>query len=176
MPLTVTDLADFLNTTTPTAGTQQYREMQRALDTAVQETTRRTGMLDAVTVTVQVSMDSGDRALRLPFVRLASVGTVTDPAGTVSDTAGVDLLAGVVPISYGVPAGWFGLSSTWSVQCTGRPWPAALETSALEWAAHLYDTQRARIHPVDEDQQLPSFAVPNRVDELQRPYLLAGVA
>ncbi len=176
MALTVADLADHLNTTAPAGGSQAEREMTRALNTAVQETTRRTGMLPGTTVTVTVSPDPGDRALRLPYVRLQSIGTVTDPWGLAADITGADLLSGVIPLVYGIPAGSLGLPSSWTVQVTGKPWPAALETSALEWAAHLYDTQRARVDPVDSDEPTPSYAVPNRVDELQRPYLLAGIA
>jgi hypothetical protein len=176
VPLTVADLADHINTTTPAAGSQGQREMQRALDTAVQETTRRTGMLDGVTVTVAVTLDAGDRALRLPFVRLASIDAVVDPGGAAADVAGADPLAGVIPVAYLVPAGSYGLAGSWQVTCTGRPWPAALATSALDWAAHLYDVQRMTARPVDDDTPTPTFSLPNRVEELQRPYLLAGVA
>lgn len=176
MTLTVADLADFLNTPVPAGGSQGEREMTRALNTAVQETVRRTGMLDAQTVTVQVSLGQNDRHLRLPYVRLASIGTVTDPWGAAVDTMGADLLGGLIPVVYLVPGGSYGLAGTWSVTCTGKPWPAALETSALEWAAHLYDTQRARRDAVDDDDPVPSWALPRRVEELQRPYLLAGLA
>jgi hypothetical protein len=176
VPLTVADLADHINAPTPAAGTQAQREMQRALDTAVQETTRRTGMLDGVTVTVTATVDVGDRALRLPYVRLASIDAVTDPAGAAADASGADPLAGIIPVTYLVAAGTYGLSGGWQVTCTGRPWPAALVTSALDWAAHLYDVQRITAQPVDSDEPPPSFSLPNRVEELQRPYLLAGVA
>jgi hypothetical protein len=165
MPLTVDDLADHLNTSPPAPDTQQHREMQRALDTAVQETTRRTGMLDGDTVTVQVSAGRG--LLRLPYVRLASISAAVGPGGAVGDVSDVDLLSGLVPV-YG--------PGVWSVTCTGRPWPAALQQSALDWAAHLYDVQRAQTQPVDDDEPVPSYALPNRVEELQRPYLLPGVA
>jgi hypothetical protein len=169
VPLTVDDLADHLNTDPPGADTSKRREMQRALDTAVQETTRRTGMLDAVTVTVQVSVAAGETSLRLPYVRLAAIGAATGPGGELTDTTFADPLAGIVPL----PSN---LGGTWSVQCTGRPWPAALETSALDWAGHLYDVQRLTAQPVDDDQPTPSYALPNRVEEMQRPYLLPGMA
>jgi hypothetical protein len=169
MPLTVADLADHMNAPAPQEDTQQHREMSRALRTAVEETTRRTGMLDAATVTVQVSVGAGETSARLPYVRLASIGSATGPGGVIADVAGADLLAGIVP----VPAGAAG---SWSVTCTGKPWPAALEQSALDWAAHMYDAQRARTDPVDDDEPAPSFALPNRVEELQRPYVLVGAA
>jgi hypothetical protein len=165
MPLTVDDLADHLNTSPPAPDTQQHREMQRALDTAVQETTRRTGMLDGETVTAQVSADSG--VLRLPYVRLGAVGQVS-AGGVVLTPTAVDLLTGLVDV------GW--TTGAVSVTCTGRPWPSALQQSALDWAAHLYDVQRAQTQPVDDDEPVPSFALPNRVEELQRPYLLPGLA
>ncbi len=161
MPLTVEDLADHLNTTAPAANTQQHREMTRALNTAVQETARRTGMLDATTVTVTVTDG------RLPYVRLASITAAVGAGGAVGDVTGADPLTGVLT---GLAPG------TWQVTCTGKPWPAALEQSALDWAAHLYDVQRARVEPVDDDEPLPSFSLPNRVEELQRPYVLAGIA
>jgi hypothetical protein len=170
MPLTVTDLADHINAPAPTAGTQAFREMTRALNTAVQETTRRTGMLDGVTTTVQAMLDRGDPSLQLPYVRLASIGTVLDPGGAVVTPIVTDPLAGIVVVGAVAAVG------AWSVTCTGKPWPAALETSALDWAAHLYDVQRAQTQPVDEDQPTPSFSLPNRVEEMQRPYLLAGIA
>lgn len=177
MPLTVTDLADYLQTAVPADGTPAQREMQRALDTAVQETTRRTGMLDGAQVTVTVAPDVNDWSLRLPYVRLASIDAAVGPSGFVTDLIGADPLAGIVPLVYLIPAGSYGLASAWQVTCTGKPWPAALTTSALEWAAHLYDTQRIRNAPIDDNAEPPpSFALPNRVEELQRPYLLAGIA
>jgi hypothetical protein len=174
VPLTVTDLANHLQAPPPTSGSQQQTEMQRALDTAVQEVTRATGMLDAVTVTVQVSLDRGDSSLRLPYVRLASVGAVTDPYGYAVAPLAADPLAGLVD----VPAsGWATITAgTWSVVVTGKPWPAALVTAALDWAGHLYDVQRVTTNPADSDQPPPSFALPNRVEELLRPYRLAGAA
>jgi hypothetical protein len=72
--------------------------------------------------------------------------------------------------------GWSTIGRQWSVVCTGKPWPAALATAALDWAAHLYDVQRVTTNPADDDQPPPSFALPNRVEELLRPYRLAGVA
>jgi hypothetical protein len=167
VPLTVQDLADALNTSLPDEGTAERRELQRALDTAVEETTRRTGMLDGVTVTVQVSAERG--RVRLPYVRLASIGAVTGPGSLIADTADADLLAGIVPVPQWAPG-------VWSVTVTGRPWPAALTSSALTWAAHLYEQHRMTVQPVDDDQPVPSFALPNRVEELQRPYLLPGAA
>lgn len=169
MPLDVAVLAHHMQTDEPAADSWEEREMQRALDTAVQETTRRTGMLDGVTVTVQVSVGRGDRSARLPYVRLASVGSATGPGGVVADVVDADLLAGLVP----VPGGAAG---SWSVTCTGKPWPAALEQSALDWAAHLYDVQRQALQGPDSDEPTPTFSLPNRVEELQRPYLLVGAA
>jgi nucleotide-binding universal stress UspA family protein len=169
VPLTVDDLADHMNTTAPDEDTQQHREMSRALNTALEETTRRTGMLDAVTTTVTVSVGAGETSASLPYVRLASIGSATGPGGVFADVAAADPLAGIVP----VPAGAAG---TWQVTVTGKPWPSALQQSALDWAAHLYDVQRAQTQPVDDDEPVPSYALPNRVEELQRPYVLAGIA
>lgn len=174
MPLTLDDLADALNVdAAPDPATRPGREMRRALDTAVQEVTRATGILDAATVTARVSIDRRDNCVRLPYVRLAAVGAVTDPGGTVVAPWAVDALAGLVWV---FPVGWYTPLGVWSVECTGNPWPAALTTAALEWAAHLYDTQRTRTNPVDDDQPLASFALPNRVEELLRPYRLPGAA
>lgn len=174
MPLTVADLANHMRAPVPDPGTQAAVDMQRALDTAVQETTRATGILDAVTVTVQVALDRNDSSLRLPYVRLASIGTVTDPGGVVVAPYKVDALAGIVDLLY---VGWSTTLGEWSVVCTGRGWPAALVTAALDWAAHLYDVHRTRTNPVDDnDEPPPSYALPNRVEELLRPYRLAGVA
>jgi hypothetical protein len=167
VPLTVADLADHMNTAAPGEDTQQHREMARALNTAVEETTRRTGMLDAATVTVSVSVGRGESSARLPYVRLASIGAATGPGGTIGDLTDADPLAGLLPVT---------AAGSWSVTVTGKPWPAALQQSALDWAAHLYDVQRAQTNPVDDDQPTPSpsFSLPNRVEELQRPYLLPG--
>jgi hypothetical protein len=172
VPLTVDDLSQHLNRAAPPAqGTQDRVEMQRALDAAVQEVTRATGMPGDAPVTVAVSADRGDRTLLLPYVRLTSVGAVTDPAGYAAVPAAVDLRAGIVDL------GAAGTGGTWTVTVTGRPWPAALVVAALDWATHLYDTQRTVINPVsDDDTPAPSFALPNRVEELLRPYRLPGIA
>jgi hypothetical protein len=144
--------------------------MQRALDTAVQELTRMTGLLDAATATVRVSTGRNG-LLTLPYVRLTSV-TVRDPwtAGAVIPV-GVDLDAGLVSVGIAT-------AGAWSVDCTRTdPWPAALESAALDWAAHVYDTQRTTLNPTaDEDTALPSFALPNRVAQFAAPYLLPGMA
>lgn len=174
MPLTIADVAGYMQAPVPADGSQQAVEMQLALDTAVQELTRATGILDAATVTVQVAIDRNDSSLRLPYVRLASIGTVTDPGGTVVVPYKVDALAGIVDLLY---VGWSTTLGEWSVVCTGRAWPAALRTAALDWAAHLYDVQRTRTNPVDDNSEPPpSYALPNRVEELLRPYRLAGAA
>ncbi len=166
MPLDVETLAHHMQTDPPAADSWEQREMQRALDTAVQETTRRTGMLDGETVTVQVSVARGESSARLPYVRLASIGAATGPGGSIADTTDADPLAGLVPVT---------AAGSWSVTVTGKPWPAALQQSALDWAAHLYDVQRQALQ-ADRDEPLPSFSLPNRVEELQRPYVLPGTA
>lgn len=165
MPLTVDDLAHHMQTDPPGEDTPERAEMQRALNTALEETTRRTGMLDGATVTVTVSADGG--ALSLPYVRLASIGAVADAGGLPALGAATDPLAGIVD---GVGSG------SHTVTVTGKPWPSALVTAALDWAAHLYDTQRAVVEPVDEDESPPTYALPNRVEELLRPYRLPGAA
>jgi hypothetical protein len=171
VPLTVDDFADHLNMDDPpAAGSTQRREMQRALDAAVQEVTRATGMPDAQAVTVTVSASRGDRSLLLPYVRLASIGTVTGPDGFAVAPEAADVRAGIVEL--GAPT----YGGTWSVVVTGTPWPAALVTAALDWATHLYDSQRTVTNPVDDDEPTPTFALPNRVEELLRPYRLAGIA
>src|ERR1043166_2877155 len=116
--------------TAPVAG-QRRTEMQRALDTAVGEIERMTGWLDARTVPVTVSADGRGGALALPYVRLAAIGTVTSPGAMAVAPGFVDLGAGLIE----VPSATRG---AWTVQCAGTTWPAALQTAALEWAAHLY--------------------------------------
>lgn len=172
MPLTVADLAHHLNADEPPAeGSRDRVEMQRALDSAVQEVRRMTGRVDAQTITARVSSRRGERTLRLPYVHLAAVGAVADGNGFAIAPAAVDLLAGVVEL--GTPS----TGGTWSVSVTGEPWPAALETAALDWATHMYDTQRTVTNPVsDDDQPSPTFALPNRVAELLTPYRLAAIA
>ena len=171
-PLTVADLAHHLNMDAPpAAGTQDLTEMQRALDAAVQEVTRTTGMPGDAPVTVSVPADRGDRALLLPYVRLQSIGAVIAPDGYAVVPTSVDLRAGVVELAAPTHGG------AWTVTVTGRAWPAALQVAALDWATHLYDTQRTVTSPVsDGDQPSPTFALPNRVEELLRPYRLPGVA
>jgi hypothetical protein len=166
VPLELDDLVHHLNAddNPPAAGSWRAREMQRALDTAVQEVTRATGMLDDRTVTVTRAAVRG--SLSVPYVRLAAIGAV-DAGGLPALGADADPLAGIVD---GVGSG------TYTVTCTGAPWPSALVTAALDWAAHLYDTQRAVVEPVDEDQPTPTYALPNRVEELLRPYRLPGAA
>lgn len=171
MPLTVADVADHLNGPVPAEGDARHREMQRALDTAVQELERMTGRLQDRTATAYVTVPAGAAVLRLPYVALTAVGPVRDPAGATVLPAAVDLRAGLV---------WVGSAATggsWAVDCTGGPWPSALETAALDWAAHQYDTQRTTLNPTaDDDAALPSFALPNRVSEFARPYMLPGFA
>lgn len=171
-PLTVTDLAHHLNMDAPpAAGTQGRVEMQRALDAAVQEVTRMTGQPGDAPVTVPVPADRGDRALLLPYVRLASLGAVVAPDGYAVAPSSVDLRAGVVELAAPASGG------AWQVTVTGRAWPAALQLAALDWATHLYDTQRTVTTSVpDDDTPTPTFALPNRVEELLRPYRLPGMA
>jgi hypothetical protein len=172
VPLTVDDLAHHLNMQqVPAAGSRDRVELQRALDAAVQEVTRATGMPDAATTTVTVVADPGDRVLLLPYVRVASVGAVVDPGGVAVAPSSVDVRAGLVTLPTPSSGG------AWTVQVTGTPWPAALATAALDWATHMYDTQRTVTSPVsDPDTPAPAFALPNRVEELLRPYRLAGIA
>jgi hypothetical protein len=171
VPLTVADVADHLNAPTPAEGDPRRREMQRALDTAVDELTRMTGRLDARTATASVTAAPGSPVLKLPYVKLVAVGPVRGTDGTTVIPAAVDLRAGLVWIEATTAAG------VWLVDCTGGPWPAALETAALDWAAHVYDTQRTTLNPTaDDDTALPSFALPNRVSEFAKPYLLPGFA
>jgi hypothetical protein len=172
VPLTVEDLAHHLNADDPPPEGDQARvEMQRALDTAVQETTRITGMPGDTPVTVEVSAARGDTALLLPYVRLTAVGPVVDPAGLPVTPRGVDRRAGVIELPGPSTGG------TYTATVTGRRWPSALDTAALDWATHVYDTQRTVINPVSgEDTPSPTFALPNRVEELLRPYRLPGIA
>jgi len=169
MALTVDDLAHHINTAPPADPSQDRIEMQRAVDTAVQEVTRATGMLGARTVTVTVRAIRG--RLLLPYVRLASIGAVTDPGELAVTPTDSDPQAGLVDV------GWSSTTSgAWSVVCTGEEWPAALTTAALDWAAHLYDVQRLSTQPVDADEPTPTYSLPNRVEELIRPYRLPGAA
>jgi hypothetical protein len=169
VPLTVADVAAHLNAPVPAEGDGRRVEMQRALDTAVQELERMTGRLQDRTATALVS-SPGSTLVTLPYVQLTAVGPIRDPYGQTVDPVYTDLLAGVVVVS----APSFG---TWRVDCTGGPWPAALESAALDWAAHVYDTQRTTLNPTaDEDTALPSFALPNRVAQFAAPYLLPGMA
>jgi hypothetical protein len=46
----------------------------------------------------------------------------------------------------------------------------------LEWASHLYETQREAARADPDQQQSPSFALPNRVAELLAPYRMTGIA
>lgn len=172
MPLTIEDLQHHLNMPTlPPEGDPRRREMQRALDTAVQELTRMTGRLGDRTVTVRV-VGYGGPLLSLPYVDLAAVGQVLAPGGQPAPVSRADLVAGLVWVSWPAEPG-----GTWSITCTGNDWPAALETAALDWAAHVYDTQRTTLNPTtDDDVGLPSFALPNRVAQFARPYLLPGFA
>jgi hypothetical protein len=172
VPLTIDDLAHHLNADDPPPEGEQARvEMQRALDTAVQETTRITGMPGDTPVAVEVSAARGDRVLLLPYVRLTAVAAVLDPARLPVTPRAVDLRAGVVELPGPSTDG------TYTATVTGRPWPSALETAALDWATHVYDTQRTVINPVSgEDTPSPTFALPNRVEELLHPYRLPGIA
>jgi hypothetical protein len=167
VPLTLGDLAAYLNRDTVPTGPDAV-EVQRFLDAAVQGVTRRTGLLDGTTVTAAVTM-GWEVALLLPYRRLAAIGPVTDPYGNVVTPYHTDPLAGIVELI--VPT-----LGVWTVQCTGSPWPAELSLAALEWASHLYQTQRAAMRPTDDDTPLPSYAVPNRVAELLHPYRAPGIA
>lgn len=170
MPLDLDDLGEHLNMPhLPGEDDPRRGELQRALDTAVGEVIRMTGWIDDATVTLSVS-PGWSTLLALPVVRLTAVGPVRDPAGALVLPYRVDLLAGLVEVS--LPA-----YGTWTVQVTGSPWPAALQTAALDWAAHVYDTQRTTLNPAaDDDVPLPGFALPRRVSEFLTPYLLPGIA
>ena len=168
-PLTLADLGNHLNMPElPPEDDPRRGELQRALDTATQELTRMTGRLDGTQDTVEV--ESGDGLLRLPRVALASVDAVRDPSGLLVAGMRVNLLAGLVWVP--APA-----AGAWQVTCTGKPWPSALQSAALDWAAHVYDTQRQSLNATTEDTDpLPTYALPRRVGEFARPYLLPGIA
>jgi hypothetical protein len=137
------------------------RELQRALDTATSEVTRMTGLLDGpATVTVRVAVTG--RVASLPYVRLSAV----------TGARVVDLEAGLIDTASSVP------NMPLTVAVTrDEPWPAALQSAALDWAAHVYDTQRTTLNATrDDDTALPTFALPNRVAEFLTPYRLPGVA
>lgn len=169
MPLTLTDLVNHLNAPMPPDGDPAVGELQRALDTAIAEVTRMTGWLDDTTAIAQVPT-GWERVLPLPYMRLAAIGAVTDPNGLVVTPWRADPVAGIVELYAGTPG-------VWQVECTGRPWPAALASAALDWAAHVYDTQRTTLNPADPDEQpLPSFGLPNRVAEFVAPYRVPGIA
>ena len=169
MPLTLDDFVHHLNMPAPPPESDPRRvEMQRALGAAVGGIIRMTGMLDGSTVTARVTGRGG--VLSLPYVRLASVGAVTDPAGLVATPASIDLEAGLLTVSATT-------SGTWLVVCTGEAWPDELSIAALDWATHMYDTQRARLSATTtDDSPAPSYSLPNRVEELVRPYRTGGVA
>ena len=170
MALTLDDLAHHLNfEQVPAENTVERRELQRALDSALQEITRMTGLVGDRTISAPVRKVG--RSLLLPYVRLASVGAVTDPSGYVVTPTDADPLTGVVDLG---AAQWVG--GTYTVTVTGAPWPAAVEHAALDWAGHLYDVQRATRQAVDDDEPMPTFALPNRVSELLAPYARAGIA
>lgn len=167
--LTLVDLQHHLNMPDlPGEDDPRRRELQRALDTATSEISRMTGLLDATTATARVSPRGG--VLSLPYVRLTSV-VVRDPHGAVTAPAQADLESGLLRVASAT-------AGTWVVDCTCTdPWPAALQTAALDWAAHVYDTQRTTLNPTtDDDVALPSFALPRRVAEFLTPYRLPGIA
>lgn len=162
MPLTVEDVADHLSMATPPEGDRRRRELQRALDSATQELTRMTGLIDGPAArSVRVTVTGYTASL--PYVRLTAV---TGAPGA------VDLDAGIVDTA-GAARG-----SVWVLTCTrDEPWPAALESAALDWAAHAYEVQRTTLDPAgDDDVAMPSFALPNRVRQWAEPYLLPGMA
>src|SRR5688500_12640578 len=111
--------------TMPPEDDPRRRELQRALDTAVQGVTRMTGMLNGSTATARVSAGLST-VIPLPYVRLAAVGAVLSPAGLAVAPATVDLEAGLLVVS--APA-----AGVWRIDCTGEAWPAELETAALDW-------------------------------------------
>jgi hypothetical protein len=169
MPLTTGDLAAHLELDAPPTGVAGV-EFARFLTAAVQGVTKRTGWLDATQGTARVPTTWRERWLRLPFAHLASVDRVLDPSGAVVVPYLVDELAGLVEVT--VPA-----LGTWQVTCTGTPWPAELSVAALDWAGHLYETQRTTVSAVRNDENpTPTFSVPNRVLELITPHLLPGMA
>jgi len=163
VPLTLDDVVHHLNMpATPPEGDPRRRELERALATATQELTRMTGLIDGpASATARVTVTG--RAARLPYVRLSAV---TGAPGAVDLEAGLIDTAGLAP------------NTTLTVTCTrDDPWPSALESAALDWAAHVYETQRTTLNPAgDDDAGLPSFALPNRVRQFAEPYLLPGAA
>lgn len=168
MPITLDDLAAYLEMqATPTGPAGAI--LQRMLDAAVQGVTKRTGLLDATSATARVTL-GWEVMLLTPYRRLTSFGAVTDPYGVVTLPIRSDPFAGIIEL----PAPTLG---TWSVVCTCTdPWPAELTSAALEWAGHLYQTQRMSQRSADDDTQPPSYAVPNRVAELIHPYRTPGIA
>lgn len=171
MPLTVDDFADHLNMdATPDPGSRDYRELDRALSAAIGEVIRMTGWVDDVPATALLSA-FWDRVLHVPYVRLTRIVAVRDPGGATVNPYRVDPLAGLVELA--VPAA----PGVWAVDVIGSPWPDALTVAALDWAGHMYDTQRITTAAVsDADNPAPSFALPNRVAELLTPYLLPGMS
>lgn len=168
MPLTLADLAAYVEAPSVPTGAAATL-MQRDLDAAVQGVTKRTGLLDATTVTARVTL-GWEMFLLTPYRRLTAFGTVTDPYGYVTLPIRSDPFAGIVEL----PAPTLG---TWQVVCTCTdPWPAEVAIAALEWASHLGQVRRDVLRASDDQQPAASYALPNRVAELLHPYRTTGIA
>lgn len=154
-----------------------YPQLQGVLDATVELVESKVGQRGA-TPTLTVRPDG--RCLVLPAVHLASVDTITDPAGnTVALTdCDVDEVAGVVVLPSVVTSGY---QRAYTVEVTTAT-SAAVDEATLIIGKHLWESRRgnrgqaANAYAQDMDVVPVGFAIPRRAAELLTPLMAPGAA
>lgn len=173
MTVTVDALAEYMGITTSDS---RYSQLFDVLKTAQERVDVMVG--EQSSMVVRVVQPSG-RNLVLPALRLQSVESISDPAGTsvgVTDCT-INLEAGIVVLpSAPVVAGGY------TVTYTTRALYAAAEAVKII-ASQLWETRRGRVGARadtfaggDMVDTRYGFAIPRRADDLLAPFTVPGFA
>ncbi|MEI4273922.1 hypothetical protein TEK04_19550 [Klenkia sp. LSe6-5] len=167
MAVTHDDLAEYCGLSSVPTGAK-LAEFDRFLNSAKGHVAARTSRVDG-TVTLPV-VSEGGRALALPAVFSATIGTVTSPSGATVLPVSTNPMAGVVQVATGE-------AGLWLVQVVGGAVPAELELAVLEIGRHLYNSQRITLRTdLADGVSAPVFSIPRRATELMEPYVMPGFA
>lgn len=156
--------------------------LQEVLDAALEYVESVVGPLGSVTRTYRVFVTS--RTIVLPLTHLESVGTITDPHGTVVEinpNVDVNHLSGIIDLPRPV-------RGSWTIEATTVQDTASVKLAVKIIGSHLWETQRGGGGtPRDNMRGQPApatgagvfrgYAIPHRAAQLLKPFeKIPGIA